>query len=31
MGELTVPGTPIRVTVADVFAELDELEGKASV
>jgi hypothetical protein len=24
-----VPGTGIRVTVAEVFAELDELEGKA--
>jgi len=31
IGELMVPGTPIRVTVADVFAELDELEGKARV
>jgi Uma2 family endonuclease len=28
MEELTVPGTEIRVTVADVFAELDELEGR---
>ena len=27
--ELTVPGTPIRVDVAEVFAELNELEGKA--
>ncbi len=27
--ELTVPRTGIRVTVAEVFAELDELEGKA--
>jgi hypothetical protein len=25
--ELAVPGTRIRVTVAEVFAELDELEG----
>jgi Uma2 family endonuclease len=31
VGELTVPGTPIRVTVADVFAELDELEGKTQL
>ncbi len=27
--ELTVEGTPIRVDVAEVFAELNELEGKA--
>ena len=27
--ELTVPGTAIRVAVTEVFAELDELEGKA--
>jgi Uma2 family endonuclease len=26
--ELTVPGTEIRVTVAEVFAELDELEAQ---
>lgn len=25
---LTVPGTPIHIPVAEVFAELDELEGK---
>jgi Uma2 family endonuclease len=30
-GELTVPGTPIRVPVTEVFAELDELEGKTRV
>jgi Uma2 family endonuclease len=29
--ELTVPGTPIRVAVTEVFAELDELEGKTQV
>ncbi|NYF90326.1 Uma2 family endonuclease [Tunturiibacter empetritectus] len=29
--ELTVPGTAIRVAVTEVFAELDELEGKAGV
>jgi Uma2 family endonuclease len=29
--ELTVEGTPIRVDVAEVFAELNELEGKASI
>lgn len=28
MGKLEVPGTEIRVTLAEVFAELDELEGK---
>jgi hypothetical protein len=27
--ELEVPGTGIRVSVAEVFAVLDELEGKA--
>jgi len=27
--ELAVPGTGIRVTLAEVFAELDELEGRA--
>jgi len=27
--ELAVPGTEIRVTLAEVFAELDELEGRA--
>ena len=27
--ELMVPGTPIRVDEAEVFAELNELEGKA--
>jgi Uma2 family endonuclease len=30
-GELTVPGTPIRVAVTEVFAELDELEGKTQI
>jgi Uma2 family endonuclease len=30
-GELTVPGTPIRVAVTEVFAELDELEGKTRI
>jgi len=29
--ELEVPGTGIRVTVAEVFAELDELEGNDSL
>jgi Uma2 family endonuclease len=29
--ELTVPGTEIRVTLAEVFAELDELEGRTSL
>jgi hypothetical protein len=29
VGELTVPETAIRIPLSKVFAELDELEGKA--